>query len=209
MSIIFDMDGTLVDSAKITIPAFKLICPKYGLKNPKDEDIVSAIGYANPMFYYNIFPNEDKQKLQQFGKDVEKIEKEIICDVKDGLIFEGIEELLLSLQQRSIEIHIASTGDNEHVSTCLNHTKIISFFKEISCNKPDKEFMVADLITRYPSSTWMMLGDKRKDSNAAKYNNILAVGAGYGYCAKKDYAEFDTIIHTPLDLLKILDTLKT
>ena len=54
LNIIFDMDGTLIDSAQIAIPAFKEICPDYGLEIPHDSQIIAAIGYANPIFYYKL-----------------------------------------------------------------------------------------------------------------------------------------------------------
>ena len=65
INIIFDMDGTLIDSAKIAIPAFEKICPEFGMPIPDDDAITSAIGYANPHFYYRIYPNIGKNKLQK------------------------------------------------------------------------------------------------------------------------------------------------
>lgn len=208
MNIIFDMDGTLVDSAKITIPAFKMICPKYNLDVPSDECIISAIGYANPIFYYKIFPLENRAELYEFGQEIEKIEKEITDEIDIELLYDGIEELLLELNKKGIKMYIASTGDDEHVNTCLNKAGIISLFEEIHCGKPDKEMMVADIIKRDLSAVWVMVGDKRKDSKAAKYNDIFAVGAGYGYCVKEDYGEFDAIIHNPIDLLDLLHSIE-
>ena len=48
-----------------------------------------------------------------------------------------------------------------------------------------------------------MVGDMKKDYDAARANGIISIGACYGYCIK-ELSEFDFYIHTPLDLLDII-----
>lgn len=205
INIIFDMDGTLIDSAKIAIPAFKKVCPKYEIEIPSDDKITAAIGYANPVFYYKIYPDIDKELLKEFGKDVEGEERTIVAEVNTSMLFEGVKELLGTLVQRKHRMFIASTGDFEHVDDCLRVCDIYNHFEEIHCNKPDKELMVAEIIKKEPKEKWIMIGDRTKDSKAAKHNNILSIGAAYGYCVPEDYGEFDYIIEKPNGLLQIID----
>jgi len=207
VNIIFDLDGTLVDSAQITIPAFKEVCPKLGFKIPGDETIMAAIGYANPIFYYKIFPDIDKAKVRELGDEVELTEKKIVSDINTGMLFDGIAELLADLTKRGYKLYVASTGGEEHVNTCLKVCNIYAFFEKIYCNKPDKELMVADIIKDAPGDIWIMIGDRRKDSKAAKYNKITGVGAAYGYCNVEDYHEFDYVVNKPKALLDIISNL--
>jgi len=205
VSIIFDMDGTLVDSAKIAIPAFEKICPEFGFPIPEDDTIISAIGYANPIFYYKIYPNVNKDKIKVFGRKVEQAEREIVKKLNGKMLFDGIVEMINNLADRNIKMYIASTGDLEHVDDCLKVSKLHSFFDEIHCNKPDKELMVANIIKNSPDNKWVMVGDRKKDSRAAKYNNIISVGAAYGYCVPEDYREFDYVINSPNNLMQLID----
>ena len=206
-NIIFDMDGTLIDSAKIAIPAFEKVCPGYGLEMPKDEVIKAAVGYANPFFYYKIYPDIDKKILIGFAKEVEAAERKIVEDINKGMLFEGVKDLLEDLSKRGHKMYIASTGDFEHVDDCLRACELHPFFEKIHCNKPDKELMVANIIKNKPVKNWVMVGDRKKDSKAAKYNQILSVGAAYGYCEVEDYKEFDMIIYRPGELIEILNCL--
>lgn len=205
INIIFDMDGTLIDSAKIAVPAFKKVCPKFGFEIPRDETIISAVGYANPFFYYKIYPEIDKKLLKSFGEVVEKAERDIVEEVNTDMLFEGVKELLDTLVQRKNRMFIASTGDSEHVDDCLKACNIYSYFEEIHCNKPDKELMVAEIIKKEPKGKWILIGDRTKDSKAAKYNNIISIGAAYGYCVTIDYGEFDYIIDRPKGLIQVID----
>ena len=204
MNIIFDMDGTLVDSAIIIKKAFEIACPKYNLEIPSNKTIKHAIGYANPFFYYKIYPKAEKSLIEKFGQEVEILESKIIALISDTILFEGIRELLCILKDERHNLYLASTGDHLHVETCLNHDEIKSYFAEVHCNEPDKEFMVRRIKENDPYGSWLLVGDKNKDSSTAKFNNIYAVGAGYGYCDEKDYNKFDEIINKPVDLLNII-----
>ena len=204
MNIIFDMDGTLVDSAKLTKKAFEIACPKYNLDIPSDTTIKHAIGYANPFFYYKIYPKADKGLIGKFSQEVEILESEIISTICGSLLFEGVKELLSILKNEKHNLYVASTGDHLHVENCLNHDEVKSYFAEVHCNEPDKELMVKKIKENDPYGSWILVGDKDKDSHAAKSNNIYAVGAGYGYCDKEDYNKFDEIINKPVELLNII-----
>lgn len=200
---IFDMDGTLIDSFKLTHEAFKIVCPKYNLEMPSDELIKKTIGFSAPEFYYRIFPTTNKDLLITFGEEVENVEKDVLKHIGPKILFDDVDTILNELLKQNIEIHIASTGNNSHVSSCLKASGIYDKFKSINCNEPDKEDMLSRIING-DKTNWVMIGDKRKDSNAAKANKIYSIGAGYGYCFKEDYETFDEIIFNIHDVLKFI-----
>jgi len=199
------MDGTLVDTVKITMPAFEKVCPQLGLEIPSLEAVTDAVGYANPFFYFNVYPDTEKEKLLILGQKAEEVERDIVKKVNSDMLFSGVKDLLDELLARKLKMYIASTGDLEHVEDCLKACGIYTYFEEIHCNKPDKELMVEQIIKKAPSENWIMIGDRKKDSKAAKFNGILSVGAAYGYLKECDYEQFEKIIHTPFDLIKILE----
>lgn len=199
--IIFDMDGTLVDSFWLTQEAFKMFCPKYNLEMPEDHVIKKASGYSTPEFYEVIFPNDKKEVVWAFGEDVETKELEVLENIGDELLFPDVIQLLDVLIEKGIELHIASTGDIPHVHSCLKKAGIYHKFKSINCNEPDKEEMLKRIIYG-DKEEWVMIGDKRKDSSGAKFNGIYSIGAGYGYCFKEDYHTFDEVIFNINDVLK-------
>ena len=202
-TVIFDLDGTLSNSGILTIAAFKHAAPLLGLPIPSEEAIQRATGYANPEFYYILYPDYPRDTVDNIAKLVEDKELRELNSLSDKLLFEGCRELLLRLKEEKIRLNIASTGDEEHVFSILEATGIIDYFEKISCGRPDKTEMLRELTEEGDRSGYIMVGDMRKDYEAARANGILSVGACYGYC-KRELADFDLYIDRPLDLLKII-----
>jgi len=202
-TIIFDLDGTLSDSALLTAPALQKIAPEHGLPIPSEEAIRSATGTPNPEFYYTLFPDTPRDKVRTIGNKVEKEELRILPSLGDKLLFKGSRELLEHLSKNGIRLCIASTGDRDHVFSILNETGIINLFNTISYGKPNKTGMLREIIGDDNKNSYIMVGDMIKDYQAARANGILSVGVCYGYC-KRDLADFDYYINTPSELLHMI-----
>lgn len=204
ISIIFDLDGTLVDTQKIIIPSFQKICPKFKLETPTNEIIIAAVGYGFPEFYYKIFGDMDTELMNTLNAEIEKAEGEMVAKLNKDILFKDIVDTLSILKDMGVEMHIASTGYTAHVYDCLKYCDIGRFFKKIRCNMPNKELMVEGIIKSNPAKNWLMVGDRRKDSTAAKYNSIVSIGAGYGYCNEADFNQFDYIAKKTNEIIDLV-----
>lgn len=202
-SVIFDLDGTLVDSALLTLMAFRSIGPRYGFPIPSPDVVRSAIGYANPEFYERIYPDLPKAEVHRFGELIEREELRIVPSICSSLLFPGCRELLKSLEQRGVCMYIASTGSEEHVSAMIDGAGIRGYFQAIYCGQPDKVEMLRDILGDQSPGAFVMLGDKQKDCEGAHTNGILAIGAEYGYCRRGE-ADFDAFIGDPMEILEKL-----
>jgi phosphoglycolate phosphatase len=203
-TVIFDLDGTLSDSAVLTVAAFKKIAPAYDLPIPSLDAIRKATGNPNPEFYYILYPDFPRDKVYEMGQQVEETEQGMLPSVRNELLFKDCLELLRALKRSNIRLYIASTGDTVHVMSILKETGIIDFFDIISCHRPDKIEMLRELTDDKSKNGYIMVGDMKKDYEGARANNILSVGACYGYC-KRDLTDFDLYIDSPLELLQILN----
>ena len=202
-TVIFDLDGTLSDSAVLTVDALGRIAPKQGLPVPTEEAIRRATGYATPEFYYILFPGFPRETVYNAGLMVDEEELRILPSLSGKLLFKGCMELLRRLAEKNIRLCIASTGDREHVYSILNETGIIGFFDTIACACPDKTGMLREVIGSSEKAGCVMVGDMKKDYEAARTNGILSVGACYGYCIR-ELSDFDFYIDAPCDLFGIL-----
>ena len=203
-TVIFDMDGTLTDSAVLTIAAFNNVVPTQGIPVPSIEKIRMATGYSTPEFYYILFPNYPRGQVLEIGRLVEQEELRILPSIGKRLLFNGCGELLECLKERGIRLYIASTGDRDHVFPVLEETGIIGFFDTISCERPDKTEMLRELSHDRNKNGYIMVGDMKKDHEGACANGIFSVGACYGYC-RRELTEFDLYIDTPLELLQVVN----
>jgi len=207
-TVIFDLDGTLSDSSVVTMEACKRVLPDYGLPMPAIDAVKRATGHPNPEFYYILFPDHDRDTVYKAGQQVEREEKHAISSLGDKLLFPGCRELLERLKEKGIRLCIASLGDEEHVLTILNSSGVIGFFETVLFAQPgkteDKTEMLRELIGKSDKSGCVMVGDMKKDYEAARLNGIVSAGACYGYC-KEDISEFDFYMYSPLELLDILN----
>ena len=202
-TVIFDLDGTLCDSAVLTFEAFKRVLPGYALPLPTLDAIRRATGFATPEFFYILFPDHDKELVCKMGIHVEEDEQLLLPSLGSKLLFEGCQDLLIRLKEYGIRLCIASTGANDHVFPVLNATGITGFFDKIFCGQPDKVRMLQEITGDDDKSGYVMVGDMKKDYEAARANGIVSVGACYGYCIKED-SHFNLYIDSALDLLDVL-----
>lgn len=203
MHIIFDLDGTLIDTALATISAFEQLVQRHRLPMPQKQDIQNMIGVANPEFYLRLFEGYDRNQVLNFGHDVELLEAELIQSLGKKMLFPGVENMLASLLQKNIRLSIASTGDEHHVNTALESTDIKQYFSKICCGEADKTAMLKILCAGQPCEC-LMIGDTEKDSAAAERNSIPSVAARYGYCSEKVAQRFNFSAATPGDILLLL-----
>ncbi len=203
-SIIFDMDGTLVNTALCTVEACQATAGFFGLPKVDGEIIKGLIGWANPEFYYKMYPDANRDMLLEFGEQVAAMERQIMSKLKGRLLFEGTHELLDALKKMNKRLYIASTGDNLHVTSALTYGGVIHMFDGIHCDEPEKTQMVSRILQSQKPQGFVMVGDKEKDSGAARNNGVLSVGVSYGYGSEKERQAFDHIINHPMELLKII-----
>lgn len=201
-TMLFDLDGTLADSAVLTIAAMGALAPGESLPIPTDEAIRAAVGYANPEFYYRLFPGHPQEKIRAFGEKIEAHELEIMPSVRGRLLFPGCREMLSALHSRGVALFIASTGDMGHVHAVIDQTGIRPFFSGIYCNEPDKEGMIARILAEHGGKSAVMVGDMEKDSAGARANGLPSIGACFGYCPRGARG-FDRYIDTPGELVPL------
>ena len=190
----------MADTAKVTVAAFDEVIKKHKLPKLTYDQIRDTIGIGGLDFYSRLYPLQPKEILIDFAREVENLEKIKTRALGEKILFPGISELLSDLSKNGYCLYIASTGDTEHVHTTLSSGKIEHLFTGISCNEPEKISMVNQIIAGRDVNEWVMVGDRSKDSDAAKANNILSLGAGFGYLNKEDYKLFNAVLAKPDDL---------
>jgi phosphoglycolate phosphatase len=207
--LIFDMDGTLADTVRATIPAIAEVSPRYGLAPVSEEAIREAVGYANPEFYYRLYPGHDPAFIHAFGQEVEHAEEVYVRRLGEAMLFPGVRDMLKRLISMGVGLHIASTGDPEHVDAVLRSARILHLFCSVRCGESAKERMVGEILGASDRSAWAMIGDRKKDVDAARANGILVIGAGFGYVEHAERALFDRVADSPAELIRWVEVQNT
>lgn len=202
--IIFDMDGTLVNTSIYTIPACKQASQEMGMQVPTDDAVISAIGYSSEEFYRLILPSYGQETLGQYGRRVHEIEKRIIYSLGKAILFPGVQKMLNDLIDCGTSLYIASTGECEYVNLVLSSAGINDFFSSVSAGESEKKAMTIRIRKTSPDGTWAFVGDRFKDSDAAKAAGMISIFAGWGFTSSVEGALFNCIATSMNELLKTL-----
>ena len=177
-TILFDLDGTLVDTAPDLMRAHNHVMQKFGYPTKSTEEIRNLVGQgAGAMLGRSIWG----QAKKEFGKvQDENIKKEM---VKDFLIW---------ARQKNISMGVC-TNKQEHLAIdLLKKIGINQFFEYVAGHntfeycKPDPRHLTSVIeILGGDIKKTLMIGDSETDANAAKNAGIPVILLEDGYTEKK------------------------
>ena len=172
-AIIFDLDGTLVNTLEQHINAFQILFENEKIKIPYEE-IAKEMGRTPKDTLLSIIP-----KLES---NIEKLEtlaikkEEILTDLLDDIIlFEGAINLLGFLYRRNFTLCLASSTPEFNVSKIIKTAEIDGYFhsvvtgEDINIGKPNPEvFLKAAKKANLLPKNCLVIGDSIHDILAAK-----------------------------------------
>lgn len=158
IGVIFDMDGTLLDTQRICIPAWEYAGQMQGIKGVGDH-IVNVCGMnknGSDKYITDHFPQVDLEKFRQDSRDY--IIKNLVVRFK-----EGAKELLDILKEKNIRIGLASGTSRPSVMHHLKAVGIEDYFDAIVCGTevengkpaPDIFLRTASLLNAKPENCFV------------------------------------------------------
>jgi len=222
-TILFDLDGTLVDTAPDLMNAHNHVMKKYGFPTKSTEEIRNLVGKgAGALIGRSIWGQakkefhsvEDKKIKDQMSKDfVSFYEKNII---NESTLINGVKEFLKWCKEKNISMAVC-TNKQEHLAIdLLKKIKIYDYFEYVAGSntfdycKPDPRHITSIIeILGGDLKKSLMIGDSETDANAAKEASIPVILLENGYTEKdtneiyhnhliKDFIGVEKIVSTYL-----------
>ena len=218
-TILFDLDGTLVDTAPDLMRAHNHVMKQYGYATKSTEEIRNLVGQgAGVMLGRSIWG----QAKKEFSKiEDEKIKKEMVKEfvsfygkniVNESKLINGVKDFLIWARKQNISMAVC-TNKQEHLSIdLLKKIGIYDFFEYVAGHdtfdycKPDPRHLTTVVeILGGDIKKSLMIGDSENDANAAKAAGIPVILLEDGYTEKniteiyhnhlvKDFVGIDKII---------------
>jgi len=222
-TILFDLDGTLVDTAPDLMNAHNHVMKKYGYPTKSTEEIRNLVGQgAGAMLGRSIWG----QAKKEFGKiNDKKIKEEMVNDfvnfygkniVNESTLINGVMEFLKWCKEKNISMAVC-TNKQEHLAIdLLKKIGINDFFEYVAGHntfdycKPDPRHLTSVIeILGGDVEKSLMIGDSETDANAAKAASIPVILLENGYTEKntneiyhnhliKDFIGIEKIVSTYL-----------
>ena len=210
-TVIFDLDGTLLDSIEDIASSMNKVLESLQLRTHKIEDYKYFVGGGVDILVENALSNQSKEIKDEVTKRF-KIEYDGKLHSKT-LPYDGIYELLDELKKLDINLAVLSNKPHEFTVSYVNHFFKNYNFKEIHGQKkdvpkkPDPKAAL-DIVKCLDSSceNTYFIGDTKIDMQTAKSANMTAIGVLWGFRDEKELRDFgaDFIVSNPLEILKII-----
>lgn len=198
--LIFDFDGTLCLSDEAILKVLKKAFFENNIDIEINKDkIINNAGKPVEQFYKSILG----PKYSHLWKELSDKYDSAIPQFET--VIPGVKETLKTLRDRNYNLALYSNCAVEYFSSIFHFLKIKDYFNYTECvgeNNLTKTELVGKIISKFPNSKSAIMGDRIHDIEAAKENNILSVGALYGY-GKNEPKEANITINKFSDLLDI------
>jgi len=187
--IIFDMDGTLVDSSVTIANAINHVRHNLGLSLMEPDTIIEKINdhNLNPAQYFYETDHFEGQHETWFSEYyTQNHDKEL-------LLYDGIMEMLLALKERGVKLAVATNAYRISTIESLMHLGIFGLFDTIACYDdvkqgkpyPDMLFKILDSMVLLPREA-LFVGDGSRDEMAAQKAEIDYVMVNWGFSDHQD-----------------------
>jgi len=208
MIILFDLDGTLIDSTEAILESFHNSFDVHGMEHPSDDAIKNLIGYPLDVMYPRLGVKDEEvsmyvQTYKEHYREISTQKTYLIENAKEAVI----------LASEIAEIGIVTTKTGIYSQVLMEHFEIMDYFKvligreHVKNPKPHEEPIVKALesFDTQGKEVWMM-GDTKLDLLSAKSAGVNSIAVLTGYDSEKTLLKYTSHIYK--DALEAVKWLK-
>lgn len=206
--VLFDLDGTLIDTAEGIRNSFIYAFNKMGIEIPSESEIKGFMGPPLEQSFSSLgLSGDDIVKAVSFFRENYKATGIYECKV-----FEGIEYTLKKIKEAGKIIIVTTSKVQYFAEKVIKDNNISKYFdficgSDISCGRDSKTKVIEyafDVAKIKNKCEAIIIGDTKYDIKGAKDTGIKSIGAFYGYGEKSDLEKADFTVDTPYNILDII-----
>ncbi len=198
-TIIFDMDGVIIDSEPIYFRVILKMFREMGI-GMTEEELTNFVGRSDLW--------ETIKQEYDANFDVDEINREeqrrflaYLNNHFDGGPIDGVEELLRSLNEKNYKLALASSSRVENINTVLNKLNLERYFPlrisgaDLETSKPHPEIFLkaAEMAGAQPEQC-LVIEDSKNGVMGAKAAGMLCIGYKNPNSGNQDLSAADRII---------------
>jgi phosphoglycolate phosphatase len=209
-TVLFDLDGTLSDSASGILGALRQSFAEAGLEWVDAETARSLLG---PPFWHSLPPLVGEHRVDQVVASYRRhyVERGAMFDTSR---YDGVLETLQALSEHGYRLAVATSKPEPHASRIVEHLELAGFFQTVCGDTVDgkrdsKALVVGETLRRLGDpdpATVLMVGDRSHDVLGAAAHGLDCAGAlwGYGSAAELTAAGARRLCAKPSEVLDLL-----
>jgi phosphoglycolate phosphatase len=181
--VIFDWDGTLMDSTRLIAKSLRAACADTGIAVPSERDALYVIGLNLADTFNHVAPGLDEEGQR---KVAERYRHHFLANEHEAPLYDGVREMLADLHGRGRRLAVATGKARRGLDRALDATGLRDWFEATRCADegfakphPGMLLMLLELTGVEPARA-LMVGDTTHDLELAANAGIDAVAVSYG-----------------------------
>jgi phosphoglycolate phosphatase len=207
--ILFDLDGTLIDSTEAILESFEMAFKSFGLKTPPQKDIKELIGH--PLDYMFEHLGVSKDVVWDYVDAYKKHYRTISCQ-KTTLLPNALKSI--ELAHSFAILGIVTTKTALYSKEMLEYMGVMHYFdvligrEDVTHPKPHPEPIQKALCMLPKVSDIYMIGDTCMDMVCAKECCVKGIGVTSGYASYEELSKCsDIVVEDTLKAVTIISNL--
>ena len=211
MIILFDLDGTLIDSTYAIVNTFHHSFDVHGVNHPSDEEITALKGYPLDIMYKEL--GIDESEVWDFVKTYK--ERYRLISTEQTELLECAKEAVLNASKFA-RLGMVTTKTGEYSEILMEHFELMQYFEvlvgreHVENPKPHAEPILKAIQAMgvEDKEVWM-IGDTKMDLISSNNAGINCIGVLSGYGEKETLQKYTQhVMKDALEAVKHLESIK-
>lgn len=205
--VVFDFDGTIVDSRYLIIDLINQLTHKYNLRSLKEQDysylrsltVVDRCRFIGlPLYKLPLFKLDLTGKYQESAGIMEPVP--------------GLKDVLAGLKESGLKLSIISSNSVDNINRFLDNNNI-DFFDNIYSSRGifGKDRTIAKFLRKHrlKSRDVIYIGDECRDIAACRKNSVKVIAVSWGYDSRELLSDSDPdfLVDNPVELFELIQKL--
>jgi adenosylhomocysteine nucleosidase len=201
-AVIFDMDGTLLQTEEILVPALEqtfhdLRSRGHYTGATPIETYKRIMGVTLDEVWRTLLPEASDEIRQETDH---LFLQYLIIELREGRgkLFPQVEETLAELKALGHTLYVASNGLEDYIAACNDAFHLARYFTDFYSagrfQTTSKTDLVRQLKQSYGIQKGVLVGDRKSDVDAAKGNDFYAIGVDFGFAIQDELRHADEIV---------------
>jgi phosphoglycolate phosphatase len=209
-NLIFDLDGTLVDSSQTISASVEFAVSGVGVNSIERTAIKSLIGASLLDIFrkeYGMTDGQAQTAIDLYRKHYDSL------DQAGTFVYDNIPDVLPRLQTAGYRLFIATVKPTRVAEKVLSDLGLRSWFNGVAgssmdSKRRDKSSIISHALKKFDLDPLrsMMIGDRKQDITGARENGLRALAVTYGFGSREELnsARPDYIVDHSREIVSLL-----
>lgn len=201
-TLLFDLDGTLLDSGRLALEAARAALSELGCPLPAEEQILGLIGRPEEEYYRGLLPESAPAAW------VDRLRQREIAELRQSApLYPGILELMRELFAGGRRLGLVTNAGRGYMQAALESSRLNECMHVAFCVDDDplggKPALVG-MALRELKGPAAMIGDRESDFEAGRAHGLYTIACGWGFGPPAELARADALAHDLTELRAVI-----